>query len=966
MRWFVSATTAGFRSLRVLVASRLRALGHEAVLQEEFGGASGTVSHLIRTRMRDCDAVVALLGPAFGCRCPASDPSGPERSYTQVEYELATRVFDKPTFLLFFDGDPAAIDPFRQGDAEERAQRSFLEEVRAEAERATGRLYDRFANADQLLVRVDDFVRHMERRARPPAESDLRHLPTPLVLVWEEVRRCPHARVEPYRKAAGRILAFVAAVATQDAGGSTGRAPLATERAGDGGMWPSARRLLDRAAAGCREVPEIPGWLASGAGVLASVEASLARLAGDLGEEDPDAVCAAVRQSLGSLVASLGWTADYVLAGLRSEGGGKAATVRILRGGEPRFASLPLLPGAPAEEGERLFLLDLRRRRALGLWPALWCLPEENPMQPVAIADVVPESAGTSLRLRSLCPTGPAERRIAIGCAELPWDRLPAEWLASEELRDRAPPGERTIVSARPTPLLPPEGWDALDAAVRPGSERETLLAGRFRVSDEVMHKGARADLFAAVAEARAGAEDASPECCAAYLLPGRLLSDPQARSDLEARHLRWKALSHPAVLPPLPESDTGPGAARPFLLTPLRPDRQPLDAWLRRPPSGGGRALSSAEARRLLEIAAEVCDRAHRSGLRLLHLPSRHLLCDPDHPDDALLTGFETLFPASGGPESAWTFAQRCSRDAILAPELREAPDSIRPSADVFALGAFLLRIRPMPGLHAGMDTLPTQHRDDPWACLAFHCVAADPGARFQSPAHLLEFVRVALDRSPDSAPRRAPVPAGPAEVAGRSERARTFEIGIHPVTTVEYERFQRATGHRPPFREDAIRESGPWCPVTGVSLDDARAYCSWLERNFGGRWRLPSEVEWVRAATLGDARAYPWGDEPPGDARANHARRIGGPSVVGAFPEGVSASGCHDMAGNVWEWCDSFLAPGSPLRVVRGGAYDFEEEDLLLRSRRGVLRTHRSPHVGFRVIRETEPAANPRGTTP
>jgi|GEM_PF-1017992 len=107
----------------------------------------------------------------------------------------------------------------------------------------------------------------------------------------------------------------------------------------------------------------------------------------------------------------------------------------------------------------------------------------------------------------------------------------------------------------------------------------------------------------------------------------------------------------------------------------------------------------------------------------------------------------------------------------------------------------------------------------------------------------------------------------------------------------------------------------------VVMVSYTDAKNYCEWAGR------RLPTEVEWDRAARSNDGRIYPWGNEldPADGTRANYCDRncrfvqrntnaddgFTRTSVVGSYPAGASPFGVLDMAGNVQEWVDTLYDP-------------------------------------------------------
>jgi iron(II)-dependent oxidoreductase len=122
---------------------------------------------------------------------------------------------------------------------------------------------------------------------------------------------------------------------------------------------------------------------------------------------------------------------------------------------------------------------------------------------------------------------------------------------------------------------------------------------------------------------------------------------------------------------------------------------------------------------------------------------------------------------------------------------------------------------------------------------------------------------------------------------------------------------------------------------PVVGVNYEDASAYADWAGK------RLPTEQEWEKAASWGPnatkKRMWPWGDEA-GEGRATVSSDH--PTTVGSEPDGASAYGVQDLAGNVFEWVDAFYQAypnntatdanfGNTKRVVRGGSFRSPVED-------------------------------------
>lgn len=132
---------------------------------------------------------------------------------------------------------------------------------------------------------------------------------------------------------------------------------------------------------------------------------------------------------------------------------------------------------------------------------------------------------------------------------------------------------------------------------------------------------------------------------------------------------------------------------------------------------------------------------------------------------------------------------------------------------------------------------------------------------------------------------------------------------------------------------------------PVQHVSYFEAQAYAAWAGA------RLPTEIEWEKACAwdpvVGARRRYPWGAADPSADLANLGGGALRPAPVGAYPDGASAYGVHQLLGDVWEWTSSPLRPwpgfspmiyqrysepffGGDYRVLRGGSWAVAPEIL------------------------------------
>jgi formylglycine-generating enzyme required for sulfatase activity len=94
---------------------------------------------------------------------------------------------------------------------------------------------------------------------------------------------------------------------------------------------------------------------------------------------------------------------------------------------------------------------------------------------------------------------------------------------------------------------------------------------------------------------------------------------------------------------------------------------------------------------------------------------------------------------------------------------------------------------------------------------------------------------------------------------------------------------------------------------PVVNVTWFGAQAYCEWAGL------RLPTEIEWEKAARGTFGRILPWGNEWDPDRLCwwgSHGEKET-TAPVDAFENGSSPYGIFQMAGNVEEWCVDWYRP-------------------------------------------------------
>lgn len=206
-------------------------------------------------------------------------------------------------------------------------------------------------------------------------------------------------------------------------------------------------------------------------------------------------------------------------------------------------------------------------------------------------------------------------------------------------------------------------------------------------------------------------------------------------------------------------------------------------------------------------------------------------------------------------------------------------------------------------------------------------------------------------------------------------------FCISRNLVTNQEYQKFIQTTNHRTPgISETDYQKQGflvhPYSktkeflwtnqtyppntalhPVVLVSYQDVLAYARWQKATTGANYRLPTALEWEKAARGESGKYFPWGNEwqdnGSNSATNNIVSGLNYTNEIGKFPLSKSVYGAEDMAGNVFEYTSTLKWLGTR-SMMKGCSWD----DLPGFCRAAYVHTRPvdSRHIlfGFRLIKE------------
>ena len=166
----------------------------------------------------------------------------------------------------------------------------------------------------------------------------------------------------------------------------------------------------------------------------------------------------------------------------------------------------------------------------------------------------------------------------------------------------------------------------------------------------------------------------------------------------------------------------------------------------------------------------------------------------------------------------------------------------------------------------------------------------------------------------------------------------SKPFAIGKFEVSISEFNAYCKLSG------KCAGKSGDTKLPVTGISVQEALAYATWLSGQSGATYRLPTEVEWEYAAKAG-------GKQPKKDFNCRvqlGEQLLKGHALVNAKSGQQNGWGLANYIGNAQEW----VKTGGGVKA-RGGAF----EEPLSKCDISLTKAHSGgadPVTGFRLVRE------------
>ncbi len=134
---------------------------------------------------------------------------------------------------------------------------------------------------------------------------------------------------------------------------------------------------------------------------------------------------------------------------------------------------------------------------------------------------------------------------------------------------------------------------------------------------------------------------------------------------------------------------------------------------------------------------------------------------------------------------------------------------------------------------------------------------------------------------------------------------------------------------------------------PVNYVSLYQAYEYCQWKNK------RLPTKVEWQRAAGLDHGFTYPWGNKEPDCSMGSFVNHncdvIFNTAPVRSNELDISPYGIYDMAGSVREWLNEEYQDKN---VAQGGSFASTKDGFKILEDNFYTKGYVSYEIGFRCV--------------